>query len=440
MKKTRLSDIFNADSVRNKKRILDRFEINKKEKRLFLDAIEEIENNEGGSGDKVVLEEKDCNFYDYDGTLLYSYTKEEALALTELPPLPTQHGLICQEWNWDLEDIINNNGICDVGATYITDDSKTRLYIDILIPMEIELCFQSSKSNGVIIDFGDGIIETINSTGINYYKHTYNKAGKYIINFDILDGNNFCFGNNSTNYGLFKIGTNNLQKEVSISSILYKVEIGKNITKFGTNAFMYCPNLKYITIPNNISTFDSNAFAYCYNFRNVVLPKSIIKINSSCFSTCKCLKLVSLSNNITDIDYEVFDNTVMLNKIKLPNNIINIGRNCFAYSNINFIELKIEAISRSILVNSYSLKKVILYNTTSIDEYAFSNSPTLGVYDCSNLKHIPSISSNSINNSSGYLFKIIVPDNLYEEWINATNWSNLADHIIKVSEYKATQQ
>ena len=48
MKKTRLSDIFNADSIRNKKRILDRFEINKREKRLFLDVIEEIENNGGG--------------------------------------------------------------------------------------------------------------------------------------------------------------------------------------------------------------------------------------------------------------------------------------------------------------------------------------------------------------------------------------------------------
>ena len=40
---------------------------------------------------------KDVNFYDYDGTLLHSYTAEEAQALSELPPLPTQKGLICQE-------------------------------------------------------------------------------------------------------------------------------------------------------------------------------------------------------------------------------------------------------------------------------------------------------------------------------------------------------
>ena len=36
-------------------------------------------------------------FRDYDGTPLYSFTKDAFLALTELPELPTQKGLICQE-------------------------------------------------------------------------------------------------------------------------------------------------------------------------------------------------------------------------------------------------------------------------------------------------------------------------------------------------------
>lgn len=32
---------------------------------------------------------------------------------------------------------------------------------------------------------------------------------------------------------------------------------------------------------------------------------------------------------------------------------------------------------------------------------------------------------------------IIVPDNLYDEWINATNWADVADRIIKVSDYES---
>jgi hypothetical protein len=42
-------------------------------------------------------------FYDCDGRILYTYTKEEFLALTEMPPLPYRKGLICQEWNWDFD-------------------------------------------------------------------------------------------------------------------------------------------------------------------------------------------------------------------------------------------------------------------------------------------------------------------------------------------------
>ena len=37
---------------------------------------------------------KDVNFYDYDGTLVASYTLSEAQALTALPNGPTHEGLI----------------------------------------------------------------------------------------------------------------------------------------------------------------------------------------------------------------------------------------------------------------------------------------------------------------------------------------------------------
>ena len=54
----------------------------------------------GGSGGTLpTAQMKAVNFYDYDGTRLYSYTVEEAAALTELPPHPSHDGLICQGWN-----------------------------------------------------------------------------------------------------------------------------------------------------------------------------------------------------------------------------------------------------------------------------------------------------------------------------------------------------
>ena len=54
-------------------------------------------NTPGGGGDTPSPHGSDVNFRDCDGTLLYSYSKDQFLALTELPPLPTREGLICQE-------------------------------------------------------------------------------------------------------------------------------------------------------------------------------------------------------------------------------------------------------------------------------------------------------------------------------------------------------
>ena len=84
-------------------------------------AYSPVTVNVSGGG---AVEAKDVNFYDYDGTLLHSYTAAEAQALTVLPELPTREGLICQGWNYDLATIKEYNGAVDVGALYITDDGK----------------------------------------------------------------------------------------------------------------------------------------------------------------------------------------------------------------------------------------------------------------------------------------------------------------------------
>jgi dTDP-4-dehydrorhamnose reductase len=57
------------------------------------DFIQKIENI---NPDVTIsqLDYKDVNFYDYDGTLLYAYTKDEALALEALPKAQKHEGLL----------------------------------------------------------------------------------------------------------------------------------------------------------------------------------------------------------------------------------------------------------------------------------------------------------------------------------------------------------
>ena len=145
-----LTDV--ADAIRAKKGTTDK--INPQD---FASEIASIETSQ----EVVEAPFNDVNFRDYDGTILYSYSKDEFLELTELPPLPTRKGLICQEWNWTYEEAmayVAEYGILEVGATYITDDGATRLYIKIDDEdyMTIPLYFRQRASHGVGVDWGDG--------------------------------------------------------------------------------------------------------------------------------------------------------------------------------------------------------------------------------------------------------------------------------------------
>ena len=222
-----LTDV--ADAIRAKKGTTGK--INPQN---FSKEIASIETGEGGgesAGGSVAAGA--VNFRDYDGTILYSYSKDEFLALTELPPLPTQPGLICQEWNWSLGDAktyVAKHGRHEIGANYITDDGKTRLYINIATEgrMDVPLYFQQTISNGVTIDWGDGSA-TQTLSGINKVsiRHTYANIGEYIITIDVTDGCTLRLGHHTKNDNLMGLAVTG---GFTYSNMLQKVELGKGIT------------------------------------------------------------------------------------------------------------------------------------------------------------------------------------------------------------------
>lgn len=70
-------------------------------------------------------------------------------------------GLTAQGWNWTLAEAKRYAaayGSCEIGQNYITDDGKTRAYIDIAETekLGVTVCFIQSAANGVSVDWGDG--------------------------------------------------------------------------------------------------------------------------------------------------------------------------------------------------------------------------------------------------------------------------------------------
>jgi hypothetical protein len=79
---------------------------------------------------------------------------------------------------------------------------------------------------------------------------------------------------------------------------------------------------------------------------------------------------------------------------------------------------------------------IIPNGVTSIGTSAFQNCYGVAFYDFSQHTVVPTLSATNVFNNIPSDCKIIVPDALYDEWINATNWTTYASKIVKASEYE----
>lgn len=232
----------------------------------FVSAVQAIQA--GGGGTIPAASSKDVNFYDYDGTLLYSYTLEEAQALTALPDGPAHDGLVFDRWNYSLESVKSLTMAMNIGAMYSTDDGTTRIYIHLedgrTSPM-LGIC----PNGTVTVDWGDDTEpDTLTGTSLTTVQwtptHNYASPGDYVIRLTI-DGEAQLYGDSREHvyaYILRYSSTADSRNRVYQNSIL-KVEIGVGI-RIGSSAFQYCSSLSSITIPDGVTSIGAYAFQYCY--------------------------------------------------------------------------------------------------------------------------------------------------------------------------------
>ena len=345
-----------------------------------------VENISSGGGAATSSRWNDVTFIDYDGSVLYSYSLDEAQALTELPALPVHDGLVCQGWNWTLEAIKALNRTVTIGAMYITDDGATRLHIRIATVgrMTVPLYIGQTVANGVSIDWGDGsTAETLAGTGNVNASHTYDEPGDYVISLMPQDGCKLSFGDGSSSYCV--IGSTGNNGKV-YCNMLQEFYVGKNVTSIRNDAFQRCHSLASITIPNGVTSIGNEAFMYCYSLASITIPTGVTYIGHYAFYSCYSLASVTIPDSVTSISNYAFYNCYSLASVTIPDSVTSISNYAF--------------------YNCYGVAEYHLKQTTP---------PTLA-------------STNAFNNIPSDCI-IYVPNGCLEAYQNATNWATYADRM-----------
>ena len=401
----------------------------------FKAAVEGIQT--GGGGDSTSdVGMKDINFYDYDGTLVASYTLAEAQTLTALPDGPTHNGLTFQGWNWPLEKIYTLTHPMNVGDMYITDDGATRLHIRIATVgrMTVPLYIGQTVENGVSIDWGDGsVTETLAGTGEVNTSHTYAEPGDYTISLMPEDGCTLSFGEGTSSYCVMGTPGNNGRV---YCNMLQEVYIGKNVTSISNNAFQSCSSLASITIPDGVTSIGTYAFQGCYSLVSITIPDGVTSIGDHTFQNCSSLASITIPDSVISIRSSAFQYCYSLASITIPDGVTSISSNAFQYCYVLSriaIQDGVKYIDSAAFANCYALASIAIPDSVIyINSSAFANCYGMRYYDFSAYTAVPTLSNTDAFSNIPSDCQMLIPAALYDEWSTATNWATYASYMVSV--------
>ena len=102
------------------------------------------------------------------------------------------------------------------------------------------------------------------------------------------------------------------------------------VTEIAKDAFIYCDNLKNITIGKGIGIINEKAFESLTCLETVVIPDNVTTIEKQAFLRCTGLKEVTLGNGLQTIGFQAFGGCPSLESIVIPDNVTTIEKQAFA--------------------------------------------------------------------------------------------------------------
>ena len=196
------------------------------------------------------------------------------------------------------------------------------------------------------------------------------------------------------------------------------ISLGNGVTRIGDNAFYGCSSLTSVTIPDSVTSIGVQAFRRCQVLPSMRIPDTITSIPERMFSQCFNLTNITIPDSVTSIGFRAFSDCYALANVTIGSGVTSIGVNVFygcSFTSIAFPE-----------------------NLTSIGTYAFENCSNCEIFDFRRARAVPCLLAANAFYLTSTTKEIIVPDNLYDDWIVANNWSsddnNIRPCIVKASQ------
>lgn len=366
------------------------------------------------SGGITEAQPKDVNFYDYDGTLVYSYTRTEWANVSALPANPSHSGLTAQGWNytkaeidsilaWIVEPI-------NIGQTYVTASGDTEIDIELAFSNYLTPTLNLCPNGTATIDWGDGsAVSTVTGTSVESRKtasHTYASTGRYTIKITVSGtlGFNGYANNNGTPMVYNGSSSSEDNADATYQNSVINIRFGSNVTQFRSIVFSNMNNLRTVTFPTGVSFVGGYTFSRCAGLQCIVMPRGTT-MDANMFYYCGALKTVC--GKVSGSSRQ-FQQTYALRYVNIADDATSLGGYFISYQNaltIITVPASVTTISGNCFSRCRALKEIHIRG----ENVTLSN-------------------SNAFEYISGS-YVIYVPNAKLEDYKAASNWSSLASHI-----------
>ena len=221
------------------------------------------------------------------------------------------------------------------------------------------------------------------------------------------------------------------------AACIRKIELGENVSELGDYCFSYAELSEGISIPKGITKVGEGALS-ATNIMHITYPKGVKTFGDYVGESNYSLVSLSIPNGVENSGCYYYSSS--LRKFIIPESVINIDSYClYECYGIRYIVIPngVTEPANDMCYACNSLQFVVFPKTiTNIPDTAFERCYCIKYYDFSNHTSIPTLEKSTALTVASWT-KIIVPDNLYDQWIVATNWTGIASYIIKKSDWDA---